>query len=153
MRMARRDLIANLARTAVLATGGYGHLGLLAAADRATRSDMVRFAPEIEPLVRLIGDTPHERCVKAIAGKPRNGLSYRQPLSALSLAGIRNINPQPPGFKLHSLFAQSCKASALPSTLPMSISSCTIFPTIRSPRSGLARPVEVPTPAPAAAIR
>src|SRR5437660_11936739 len=34
----------------------------------------------------------------------RSGVSYRQFLAALFLAGIRNINPRPPGFALHCVF-------------------------------------------------
>jgi hypothetical protein len=31
----------------------------------------------------------------------RSGVSYRQLLAALFLAGIRNVNPRPPGFAMH----------------------------------------------------
>lgn len=65
---------------------------------------MVRFGPDIEPLVRLIEDTPREDCIEVLAGRLRSGLSYRDFLSALFLAGIRNVSPQPPGFKLHCVF-------------------------------------------------
>jgi len=34
----------------------------------------------------------------------RRGVSYRQFLAALFLAGVRNINPRPPGFALHCVF-------------------------------------------------
>ena len=104
MLMPRRDLFANLARTAALATVAGDGMSRLAAADRVTRSDIVRFEPEMEPLVRLVEDTPRQQCVEAIARKLRSGLSYRQLLAAVFLAGIRNINPQPPGFKLHCVF-------------------------------------------------
>ena len=102
--MLRRDLIAGLARATALATAGSVQMRRLAAADQVTRSDIVRFGPEMEPLVRLIEASPREQCVELIARRLRSGLSYRQLLSALFLAGIRNINPQPPGFKLHCVF-------------------------------------------------
>lgn len=65
---------------------------------------MVRFGAEMEPLVRLIEDTPREECIEVLAHRLRSGLAYRQFLAALFLAGIRNVNPQPPGFKLHCVF-------------------------------------------------
>ncbi len=34
----------------------------------------------------------------------RRGVSYRQFMAALFLAGIRNVNPRPPGFALHCVF-------------------------------------------------
>jgi hypothetical protein len=37
-------------------------------------------------------------------GQLRRGVSYRQLLAALFLAGIRNVNPRPPGFALHCVF-------------------------------------------------
>jgi len=64
----------------------------------------VRFSADLEPLVRLIEDTPRDRAVEVIADQFRHGLSYRTLISALFLAGIRNVNPQPPGFKFHCVF-------------------------------------------------
>ena len=64
----------------------------------------MRFGPDIEPLVKVIEDTPRDRCIEVLASQIRSGLSYRQFLAALFLAGIRNVNPQPPGFKLHCVF-------------------------------------------------
>src|SRR5262249_18435842 len=34
----------------------------------------------------------------------RRGAPYRQLLAALFLAGVRNVNPRPPGFALHCVF-------------------------------------------------
>ena len=76
----------------------------MAAADQAVASDIVRFGADIEPLVRLIEETPRGECIEVIAGRLKAGLSYRELLSALFLAGIRNVSPQPPGFKFHCVF-------------------------------------------------
>ena len=65
---------------------------------------IVRFDGAIEPIVRLIEETPRERCFDMAVEQLRAGLSYRHFLAALFLAGIRNVNPQPPGFKLHCVF-------------------------------------------------
>jgi hypothetical protein len=64
----------------------------------------MKFHPELEPLVSLIERTPRERCAETIVEQFRSGVSYRQAMAALFLAGIRNINPQPPGFALHCVF-------------------------------------------------
>lgn len=70
----------------------------------AAEPDVVQLSPEIEPLVRLIEDTPRDRVFETVADRLKGGVSYRQFLAALYLAGIRNVNPQPPGFKFHCVF-------------------------------------------------
>jgi hypothetical protein len=65
---------------------------------------MVQFRPEMEPLVRLIESTPREQCAAMAVEHMRRGVSYRQLMAALFLAGIRNVNPRPPGFALHCVF-------------------------------------------------
>ncbi len=85
----------------------HGLLGaplLLSRAEAQVTPEILRFRPEIEPLVGLIETTPRERCAEMAVGELRRGVSYRQFLGALFLAGIRNINPRPPGFALHSVF-------------------------------------------------
>src|ERR1700731_1474009 len=77
---------------------------LLSRADAEVTPDIVKFRPEIEPLVALIERTPRERCAEMAVEQLRNGVSYRQLLAALFLAGIRNVNPRPPGFALHCVF-------------------------------------------------
>src|SRR5690349_10221759 len=63
------------------------------AADLKVGPDAVRFRPEIEPVVRWIEETPHERVFEVAVGHLKDGLSYRDLLSGLFLAGIRNIKP------------------------------------------------------------
>jgi hypothetical protein len=103
----RRDFLKSLTRFGVLgALGDAAAVGLnpLWAADARVTPELVRLSPEIEPLVKLIEETPREKCFEMIAGQLRRGCSYRQFLGALFLAGIRNVNPQPPGFKFHCVF-------------------------------------------------
>jgi hypothetical protein len=64
---------------------------------------MVRFRPEIEPVVRLIEDTPRERALEVAISQLKSGLSFRNLLAGLFLAGIRNIKPRPVGFKFHAV--------------------------------------------------
>ncbi len=102
--MNRREAIKGIAGSGSIVTGGLWNGTTLAAADQAVASDIVRFGADIEPLVRLIEKTPRSDCIEAVAGRLKAGLSYRELLSALFLAGIRNVSPQPPGFKFHCVF-------------------------------------------------
>ncbi len=63
----------------------------------------VPFHPEIEPLVRVLEETPRERLLEDIGLRLRQGLDDRHLLAALLLAGIRNIEPRPVGFKFHAV--------------------------------------------------
>lgn len=73
-------------------------------ADAQVTPEIVRFRPEIEPLVSLIERTPREKCAEMAVEQFRRGVSYRQMMAAQFLAGIRNVNPRPPGFALHCVF-------------------------------------------------
>src|SRR5262249_522821 len=77
---------------------------VLSRADSTVTPDAVRFRPEMEPLVALIEKTPRERCAEMAVEQLKRGVSYRQFLSALFLAGVRNVNPRPPGFAMHCVF-------------------------------------------------
>lgn len=76
----------------------------LTAAQAKVTPDLVELKPEIEPIVRLIENTPREKCFEMMVDQLKQGLPYRNFLAALFLAGIRNVNPQPPGFKFHCVF-------------------------------------------------
>lgn len=78
-------------------------LSPVSAAEATLDSTKVRFRPEIEPLVRLIEDTSREKLLEEIGAKIRRGLSYQEVLTALLLAGVRNIQPRPVGFKFHAV--------------------------------------------------
>jgi hypothetical protein len=92
---------------ATTALGGLGLLGRLPAvsADDATLDPkVVRLDPGIEPLVKLLEDTPRDRLLEEVAGRIKKGLSYREVLAALFLAGVRNVEPRPSvGFKFHAV--------------------------------------------------
>ena len=76
----------------------------VSASEAAVPAKAVEMRPEIEPLVRLLEDTPRERLLEEVASRIRRGLSYREVLAALQLAGVRNIQPRPSvGFKFHAV--------------------------------------------------
>lgn len=78
-------------------------LPMVTAAEARLSPGSVRFRPEIEPLVRLIEGTSRERLIEEVAARVRTGTSYRDVLAALLLAGVRNIQPRPVGFKFHAV--------------------------------------------------
>jgi hypothetical protein len=107
-----------LTRRQVLSTGvaaaatlsGLGDLTALMQLPRVSAEEAkldpkrVRLAPEIEPLVRLLEDTPRERLLEEVGQRVRDGkVAYREVLAALLLAGVRNVQPRPVGFKFHTV--------------------------------------------------
>jgi len=92
---------------ALAALGDFGflsRLGRLSAAEAKLPPGAVRFRPEIEPLVRVLETTPRENLLEEIGARIRRGLAYRDVLTALLLAGIRNVQPRPSvGFKFHAV--------------------------------------------------
>src|SRR5580765_7086341 len=98
-------------KTAVMAgaTAGLGDFSFLrclprvAAEEAKMDSKMVRFHSDIEPLVRFLEQTPRERLLEEVAARIHRGLTYREILAALMLAGVRNIQPRPVGFKFHAV--------------------------------------------------
>src|SRR5258706_11012292 len=105
--MKRRSFLKTAAGAGALA--GLGDLGFLAqlptvsAADAKPEPRAVRLHPEIEPLVRLLEDTPRDRLLEEVAARIKRGTTYREVLAALLLAGVRNIQPHPVGFKFHAV--------------------------------------------------
>lgn len=104
----RRRFLQTAAAGGALA--GFGDLGFLrslpavTAAEAKLDAKMVQFRPEIEPLVRLLEETPRDKLLEEIAAKIHSGTSYSEVLAALLLAGIRNVQPRPSvGFKFHAV--------------------------------------------------
>jgi hypothetical protein len=81
--------------------GFLSHLPAVSAEEASVSS--VHFHPDIEPLVRLLEETPRERVLEEVAQRIQHGLSYREVLAALMLAGVREIQPRPVGFKFHAV--------------------------------------------------
>jgi hypothetical protein len=105
--LSRRDFVGHAMTVGALAgIGDYAFLSGLprVSADEAKPDkNTVQLARDMEPLVRLIEDTPREKLLEAIANKVKNGTSYQQLLAAVMLAGVRGIKPRPVGFKFHAV--------------------------------------------------
>lgn len=101
----RRSFLKAAMSAGALCELGALNLGLppVSAAEAKMEPKMVRLHPEIEPLVRLLEDTPRERVLEEIAARIHRGLTYREVLAALLLAGVRNVQPRPIGFKFHAV--------------------------------------------------
>jgi hypothetical protein len=81
-----------------------GKLPPVSAADAQIDPKVVRLNAEIEPLVRLLEETPRDKLLEEVAARIHKGLSYREVLAALLLAGVRNVEPRPSvGFKFHAV--------------------------------------------------
>ncbi len=83
--------------------GCLGRLPSVSAAEATMPADLVSLHPEFEPLVRLLEETPRERVLEEVAARVLRGLSYREVLAALLLAGVRRVQPRPVGFKFHAV--------------------------------------------------
>ncbi|MGE3310527.1 MAG: hypothetical protein AB7O66_11195 [Limisphaerales bacterium] len=105
--MKRRTFFEQSARIGALAAlGDVGFLGRLpqvTAAEATLAPSAVQLHAAIEPLVRLIEKTPRATLLEEVATRIRQGTSYREILAALFLAGVRNIQPRPVGFKFHAV--------------------------------------------------
>jgi len=105
----RRHFLQSAAATGALVgfdglTGLLSRLKPVSAAEARLNPSLVRLDPSIEPLVRFLEDTPRERLLEEIADRIHKGLTYREALAALLLAGVRNVQPRPNvGFKFHAV--------------------------------------------------
>lgn len=103
----RRFLQSSLAVGTLAGLGDLAFLSNLrpvSAQEAALEAAAVRLDPSVEPLVRLLEETPRDELLEVVASRVRQGLSYRDLLAALLLAGVRNIQPRPSvGFKFHAV--------------------------------------------------
>src|SRR5678816_517953 len=91
---------------ALVGLGDFSFLSRLppvSAADAQLDPNLVRFDPALEPIVRLLEETPRDRLLEEVAYRIHHGLTYREVLAALLLAGVRNVQPRPVGFKFHAV--------------------------------------------------
>ncbi len=124
-RFTRRSFLGkSLAGGALLGLGDVGFLDRLrpvGAAEARLDPSIVRFDPSIEPLVRLLEDTPRDRLIEEVVARIKRGVGYRDILAALLLAGVRNVQPRPSvGFKFHAvLVVNSAHLASLSSPVGM----------------------------------
>ncbi len=84
--------------------GFLSKLPAVSAKDAELDPKVVKLNPEIEPLVRLLEETPRDKLLEEVADRIHKGTTYREVLAALLLAGVRNVEPRPNvGFKFHAV--------------------------------------------------
>src|SRR4051794_12594062 len=98
---------------------GLGAITPARGADLRGGPEAVRFRPETAPVVRWIEETPRDKALEVAIQHLKDGLSYRDLLAGLFLAGIRNIKPHPVGFKFHAVMVIN-SAHLLGQTAPAS---------------------------------
>ena len=121
MPQSRRSFLRSGLATGTLA--GLGDLSFLSqlptvsAQETSLAGGHVQLDPSIEPLVRLIEETPRNALLEEVGSRIKSGLSYRELLAALQLAGVKNVEPRPSvGFKFHSvLVVNACHLASLSS--------------------------------------
>src|SRR5437867_7708317 len=105
--MQRRSFIKVAAASGALAgLGDFGFLSRLptvSAAEAKLDPKLMQLHPEIEGLVRLLEDTSRDHVLEEVAQRIKRGTTYREIVAALMLAGVRNIQPRPVGFKFHAV--------------------------------------------------
>ena len=100
----RRDVLKGAALACAADFAFLRHLPALSAQDvQNPARSVVPLSADIEPLVRLIEETPRERILNVTAERVRGGTSYQELLAAVMLAGVRGIRPRPVGFKFHAV--------------------------------------------------
>jgi hypothetical protein len=109
MQSSRRSFLqtTTAGAAAVLGLDAFGFLRGLApvsAAEAKLDPKLVRLDDSIEPLVRVLEETPREKLLEEVAARIKKGTTYREILAALLLAGVRNVQPRPAvGFKFHAV--------------------------------------------------
>ena len=102
----RREFLRDLGGTFVSGTAAWYSLQSLTSAraeDLKVNPSLVQFRPEMEEVVQWIERTPRDSILEQAVERLKSGMSYRQLVGGLFLAGIRNIKPRPVGFKFHAV--------------------------------------------------
>ena len=103
MQPTRRQFLGSAVGGA-LALGPLSQLRPVGAEEARLDPSLVKLDNGIEPTVRLLEETPRDRLIEQVAARIRKGMSYRELLAALLLAGVRNVQPRPQvGFKFHAV--------------------------------------------------
>src|SRR5690348_13736670 len=103
----RREFLQTAIGGSLALGGGLTFLSKLApvsAPEANLAPSLVRLDEGIEPMVRVLEETPRDRVLEEVAHRIQRGTTYREVLAALLLAGVRNVQPRPAvGFKFHAV--------------------------------------------------
>src|SRR5262245_9189449 len=115
----RRRFLQTVAGTASLCLADGQALGSLAAFGAEPPPEKVRFGPDLEPVVRLIEETPREQCVRVFVAELRRGVPYRRFLAASLYASIRRTHSHHEVYKIHAVHQVGMDVRAEERLLPL----------------------------------
>lgn len=92
--------------------------GLAALSDEPP-PETVRFGPDLEPIVRLIEETPSNDVLRVFVGEIKKGLPYRRFLAACLFATIRRSQSHHEVYKIHSVHQVGMEVRAEERLLPL----------------------------------
>lgn len=101
MKTGRRQFLQSAAASLCLADGA-GLRGLAAFGSESV-DEKIRFGPDLEPIVRLMEETPREETVRVFVAELRRGLPYRKFLAASLFAGVRRARSNHEVYKIHAM--------------------------------------------------
>jgi hypothetical protein len=119
MSATRRRFLQTVAGAASLGLPNLPLLGELAAFGAEPPPATVRFGPDLEPVVRLIDETPRDKCVAVFIDQLRRGLPYRRFLAAVFFAAVRRHRSNHDVYKIHSVHQVSMDARPEERLLPL----------------------------------
>ena len=79
----RRQFLGTASAVGLAGLPFLANLRPVSAADTRLDPNLVRLSPDVEPLVRLIEDTPRNKLLEEIGGRVKQGLSYQELLAGL----------------------------------------------------------------------
>jgi hypothetical protein len=115
----RRRFLQTVSGAASLCLADRPLLSSLAAFGAGPLPERIRFGRDLEPIVRLIEETPREQCVRVFVAELRRGLPYRQFLAASLFAGIRRVHSHHEVYKIHAVHQVSMDVRAEERLLPL----------------------------------
>jgi hypothetical protein len=119
MNTTRRRFLQTVAGAASLGLPNLPLLCKLAAFGAEPPPATMRFGPDLEPVVRLIEETPRDNCVAVFIDQLRRGLPYRRFLAAVFFAAVRRHRSHHDVYKIHSVHQVSMDARPEERLLPL----------------------------------
>jgi hypothetical protein len=111
--------VAGAASLALADVSSLGRLRAFGGEEPVSAPEKVRFGPDIEPIVRLIEETPRARCVAALIEQLQRGLPYRRFLAGVFFAGIRRLNSNHDVYKIQPVHQVSMEVRPEERLLPL----------------------------------
>jgi hypothetical protein len=142
-RLSRRTFLRTATAVGVGEFAGLLPFGPAKAADAAVTPDVVRVSPDTEPVIRLIADTPAEKCLPAVMDQLRRGLPYRHLLAGLYLTAVRAGSWYAAGPFDHIAYVVH-SAHQLTLDLPPQEALLPVFWALASLKSGSPKPAALP---------